>query len=174
MYHFTPLTCCTTILEKEEGEKQGRGVIEVWRLSHLHTWYWLLCNKFSDIFFPIFICSNPQVYVVWTCWSTTIVWYFKRVLSHMGGPIKAEKKGGEEKELTSQSKIWESISSVSILKWEKSSGWRWMILRRWRIEVCWTAPWFFNLWINSRVFGRKSEKRSVDLAMRRNSPTIAE
>ena len=42
--------------------------------------------------FEFLFAGFLQVYVVWTCWSTTMVCYFKRVLAHMGGPIKAEKK----------------------------------------------------------------------------------
>ena len=168
MYHFTPLTCCMTILENEEGGKKGRGAVDAHMVLtavqqvqwHLLFYFYL---QYSCRYMRYELAGRPL-------WCVTLNEYSPT----WGDPSKQKKKGGGEKELTSQSKIWESISSVSILKWEKSSGWRWMILRRWRIEVCWTAPWFFNLWINSRVFGRKSEKRSVDLAMRRNSPTIAE
>ena len=122
-----------------------------------------------------FICSNTAGICGINLRSTTVVCW--RVHSQMGDPSSRVKKGRKEKVFgvrLSQSKIWESISSVSILKWEKSSWWRWMIFRKWRIEVCWTAPWYFNLWINSRVFGRKSVNIRVDLAIRRNSPTIAE
>ena len=153
------------------GGGRGKGV----RYGILHTWYWLLCHKFSVLLIVTFICRKSAGIFGMNLGSTTVVCCFWQVLP-IGRPIKAGGKNEHENilKITSQSKIWESISSVSILKWEKSSGCRWIIFRRWRIEVCCTAPWFFNLWINSHVLGRKSVNSRVDLAMPRNSPTIAE
>ena len=164
-------------LRGRQGDKKDRGLGGMTFASHLHTWYWLLCDKFSDLLIWTLFAVKPQALCGINLRSTTVVCW--QVHSPMGDPSsRVENKKRKRKKVCGvklpQSKIWDNISSVSILKWEKSSWWRWMIFRKWRIEVCWTAPWFFNLWINSRVFGRKSENSRVDLAIRRNSPTIAE
>ena len=187
MHHSTPLTCCIDhTRQKRKGTKKGerKFIIKKGEPPYMtsekvimHTWYWLLCDKFRDLLIETLFAVKPQALCGINLRSTTVVCW--QVHSPMGDPSsRVENKKRKRKKVCGvklpQSKIWDNISSVSILKWEKSSWWRWMIFRKWRIEVCWTAPWFFNLWINSRVFGRNSENRSVDLAIRRNSPTIAE
>ena len=157
-------------------QKGGTPLHDFWESHYAHMVLTVM-RQVQGPFDWNFICSKTAGICGINLRSTTVVCW--RVHSPMGDPSsrvenkKRKKKKGFGVELP-QSKIWDSISSVSILKWEKSSWWRWMIFRKWRIEVCWTAPWFFNLWINSRVFGRKSENSRVDLAIRRNSPTIAE
>ena len=52
MYHFTPLTCCTTILENEEGGKKGRGAVD----AHMVL---TAGQQVQGHLLSIFICSIP-------------------------------------------------------------------------------------------------------------------
>ena len=78
MYHFTPLTCCIDHIrknndkwrKKNEGRERGNLISEggtPYMTSVkviMHTWYWLLCDKFSDLLIETLSAVKPQHYVV--------------------------------------------------------------------------------------------------------------
>ena len=117
MYHFTPATCCIDRegevhqkRKRKKGEKRGWGGVVQTRKAILYTRYWLLYNKFSSFLNLFdFVGMNKR--------PTTVVLEGKllqeRVLDRR---VDTSTEQNSQEERISQFKIWESISSVSILK----------------------------------------------------------
>ena len=69
MYHSTPLTCCIdhTRKKKKKSEKtffKGGTLLHDFVKIIMHTWYWQLSNKFSDLLIETLFAVKPQAYVV--------------------------------------------------------------------------------------------------------------
>ena len=106
MHHSTPLTCCIDhTRQKRKGTKKGerKFIIKKGEPPYMtsekvimHTWYWLLCDKFRDLLIETLFAVKPQALCGINLRSTTVVCW--QVHSPMGDPSsRVEKKRGKEK-----------------------------------------------------------------------------